>query len=299
MKTSYSIAKFGSQLGSNFDKYSDKDLLVVSESYDELLELSQEYSTLGWSVSCYTYDKLKYLSRKGSLFVSHLKSESVILFDPSNRLKQILTQHKHKKNYDVEFQESKDYFKIMHIIPDSLLGYAWFADCFYVGLRNYLIFANANNGIFDFSYLSLVKRLFVTSKITEEEYLILRNLRIVKFNYRNDFMDDLPGKSFVKSLINIANHLDIQLKCSFVSPNVFSSVISDLIYNKTTNGYQRLRIVEGVYCASGINSIEIKRIITNPQFYASKLLDNRIIDNLLATLRTSKYNHVEKILECL
>ena len=89
----YSVAIYGSSLRSDFDKYSDKDLLIVSSSYKRLNQLKKSYEERGFSVSTYTYSKLQFLSRKGSLFIEHLRKESSILIDDKNRLKCILESH--------------------------------------------------------------------------------------------------------------------------------------------------------------------------------------------------------------
>ena len=67
----YSIAHFGSSLRNDFDKYSDKDLLIVAEDWATVNKLKANYQNQGWSVSTYTYSKLEYLSKQGNLFVKH------------------------------------------------------------------------------------------------------------------------------------------------------------------------------------------------------------------------------------
>ena len=109
----YSIAEFGSQLSSNFDKYSDKDLLIAAENINDLIKLHKQYTALGWSVSSYTYSKLKYLSHKGSLFLSHLKLNSNIIFDSENTFKQIIDEHLQKENYNDELAGSINYFNVI------------------------------------------------------------------------------------------------------------------------------------------------------------------------------------------
>jgi len=161
----YSISIFGSSLGPNFDKYSDKDLLMVSDSYSTLAELKKKYESEGYSVSTYTYKKLKYLSEKGSLFVQHLKVESKILIDYKDLLKSILDNHKEIQPSNEQIYDSIEYFNFLRIIPDSVIGYAWFCDCFYVGIRNYLILKSASERNYNFSFLSLLNDLLITSTV--------------------------------------------------------------------------------------------------------------------------------------
>ena len=58
----YSVAIYGSSTRENFDTYSDKDILIVAEYYKELENLKKEYEKQGFSVSTYTYSKLKFLT---------------------------------------------------------------------------------------------------------------------------------------------------------------------------------------------------------------------------------------------
>ena len=288
----YSIAAFGSQLSSNYDKYSDKDLLIATDNVSDLIELHKQYTALGWSVSSYTYSKLKYLSSKGSLFLSHLKLNSNIIFDPQNTFKQIVDGHSQKKDYNNELVNSMSYFNIINYIPDLQLGYAWFADCFYVGFRNFLIFKNANKHIYEFSYLKMIESLLKEDKIDIKEYHILRELRVVKYNYRENILDELPQKSFISSLLLIAKRFDIIPNAIFVNPQYYQSRILDIIHHKHINGYQRLRLLEGIYCSKEINIPEIKRIISNPQFYASKLSNNTFLDRLIDILEKGEFENL-------
>lgn len=287
----YSIIKFGSQLNSNFDKYSDKDLLIVTDSSKYLSVLYETYSSQGWSVSGYTYSKLKYLSNKGSLFISHLKNDSEIIFDYKNKFKEILDSHQIEKDFKREIKDSKDYFDILKNVPDNQLGYAWFADCFYVGLRNYLIFKNAERNIFEFSYLKIIELLKLDCLITEKEYAQLRELRVVKFNYRENILDELPSKSFILLLMNIARKLELFDNSNFIKSMLFEGLTLDYIKDSNLNGYQRLRLIEGIYCAKEVNIPEVKRIISNPQFYASRLMDNDFMMEVLRQLNKNATQH--------
>ncbi|QGY44724.1 hypothetical protein GM418_13920 [Maribellus comscasis] len=287
----YSIIKFGSQLNSNFDKYSDKDLLVVADTSRHLSFLYEKYSSQGWSVSGYTYSKLKYLSNKGSLFISHLKKDSEILFDYRNKFQELLDSHQIERDFKNEIKGSKDYFDILRNIPDNQLGYAWFADCFYVGLRNYLIFKNAERNIFEFSYLNIIELLRQNCQVTETEYTLLRELRVVKFNYREDILDELPSKLYVLSLIQIARKLDLFESSNFIETLLFENLTLSYIKESNFNGYQRLRLIEGIYCAKEINIPEVKRIISNPQFYASRLMDNKFMMEIIRQLNKNATQH--------
>jgi hypothetical protein len=291
-----SVIKFGSQLHSNYDKYSDRDLLVVTDSLMDLKELYDKYTSEGWSVSAYTYSKLKYLSEIGSLFIDHLKICSVTLTDSNRMFKAILEAHKTKMFYENDIRGALEYFKILAAIPDTKLGYAWFCDCFYVGLRNYLVFKNASFGNLEFSFLNLIENLLRSGNICKNEYKILKELRALKFNYRADILDKLPAKQFVEQLVAIGQSMRLFNKVEFIQPDLFSEYVSERLSIAKFNGYQRLRLVEGLYCSKNRNMPIIKNIVSNPQFYACRLLNDRYLFKLIDKIQSYDDDELVQVL---
>ncbi len=283
MKT-YSIAIFGSSLRPNFDKYSDKDLLIVSDSYSILNALKAKYERDGYSVSTYTYEKLKYLSDKGSLFIQHLKLESQILTDYKGLLTEILENHKKSRPSSEQIKESIEYFDFLKNIPDSKIGYAWFCDCCYVGIRNYLILKSAERRKYKFSFLNLIDDLLKSKDIDASDFEILRQLRVLKKNYRERINDELPSKDFIISLIKVGQKLNLLPTVNFQHIDSFNANLLDYVRAKETNHYFKLRLVEIFYLLSGQRFDEIDRIICNPQLYAMKFKNNEFVNKIIADL---------------
>jgi predicted nucleotidyltransferase len=281
----YSVAIFGSSLRADFDKYSDRDLLIVANDFETLEKLKKNYSKDDWSISFYTYSKLKYLSENGSLFIKHLQNESEIIIDKKDRLIKILNQFNPKSNYKKDIQDCENYFDIIKTVPKTNLGYAWFCDSLYVGLRNYLVFKNAENGIFEFSFIKLLNRLKKQGLISQSDIQILKELRVVKRNYREDVLDELPSSSYIKNIIPIAKKIGILDSVKIVDSLVFQNNIDKNIIKKNFSPYQRLRLVEGYYCSQELNIPDLKKIISNPQFYASKMKDNDFTMNLISEIK--------------
>lgn len=290
----YSIAIFGSSLRSDFDKYSDKDLLVVADDYKTLEELKTIYSKDNWSISFYTYSKLRYLSKNGSLFIKHLQQESKIISDENDRLERILNKFNPKSNYKKDIKDCVNYFDILKMVPNTSLGYAWFCDSLYVGLRNYLVFKNAENGIFEFSFIKLLKGLKDQRKIKQSDIEILKELRVVKRNYREGILDELPSISFIEKVIPIAKAIGIIKTVKIIDSMTFQNIVNQDIISKRFNPYQRLRLVEGYYCSQDFNIPEIKKVISNPQFYASKMKDNDFTMSLILEI---KKRHTTSVLQ--
>jgi predicted nucleotidyltransferase len=281
----YSIAIFGSSLRSDFDKYSDKDLLIVAEDYETLENLKTNFLEDDWSISFYNYSKLKYLSKNGSLFIKHLQNESRIIVDKNDKLKEILSEFNPKSNYKKDIEGCLSYFEIIELIPNTTLGFAWFCDSLYVGLRNYLVFKNAEKGIFEFSFIKLLNILKEQRIIESHEIETLKELRVVKKNYRDEVFDELPSLSFVLKIAQIAKSIGILKELKIVDAFHFQNLVEKSILNKKFNPYQKLRLVEGYYCSKDLNIPELKKIISNPQFYALKMKDNEFTMNLISEMK--------------
>lgn len=280
----YSIAIFGSSLRPNFDKYSDKDLLIVSNSYSILNKLKNIYEQDGYSVSTYTYKKLKYLSENGSLFVQHLKTESKILTDYKGLLTDILENHKEHQPSSEQIKESIDFFNFIENIPDNKIGYAWFCDCYYVGIRNYLILKSAESKKYGFSFLNLLSDLLKSKTINNEDFEILRQLRVLKKNYRERIYDELPSKNYIDALIKVGHKLNLLPNTNYQNIDTYTTILLKYVEAQDTNHYFKLRLVEIYYLLSGQRLKELDKIICNPQLYAMKFKNNEFVSKLITDI---------------
>lgn len=285
----YSIAIFGSSLREDYDKYSDKDLLIVAESNKDLKELREQYEKDNWSLSCYTYGKLKALSTRGNLFIQHLKDEAIISIDLNGKLQEILHTHTSKNDYFVELENTKNYFKILKFIPDSTIGYAWYCDCCYVGLRNYLIFESANKNNYEFSFKKLTKKLLFNQIIDNNDLDKLNELRVVKRNYREAIYDEFPSKDFTKEITEIFMKLKLIDSSKFLKPKSFQNYIKKNILTGNFDAYQRLRLLEGSYISSGKNIPKLKKIISNPQDYTNNFKSKAYTQKLINEVHAESF----------
>ena len=284
-----SIAIFGSSQRTNFDKYSDKDLLIVGESYSKINEFRQEYESKNYSVSTYTYKKLQFLSDRGSLFIQHLKKESKILFDDNKKLKSILDNHKESIPTKKQLTESIDYFNFLKSIPNSNWGYAWYCDCFYVGLRNHLILKSAINGDYNFSFLNLIDDLLQSKQIDLNDYEILKQVRVLKKAYRERFDEILTSQDFIKSLVAVGQKLKLIPSFDFISCENFKSYVVCEVKKQKTNHYFKLRLFEVYYILSGQRNSKIDKYICNPQMYALKFKNTDFICELIDGIEKKRH----------
>ncbi|MDI6050057.1 hypothetical protein QLS31_09460 [Flavobacterium sp. XS2P24] len=287
----YSVAIYGSSTRENFDKYSDKDILIVADYYNELKNLKTEYEKKGFSVSVYTYSKLKFMSENGSLFLDHLVKESQILIDYNQKLNLILKNHISKKPSFKDFQDNKNYFKILEFVPNSKKGFGWFCDCLYIGFRNYLILKSAEKESFNFSYLTLLEELKNDNLITDNEIEILSELRVVKRNYREKINYELPSKSYVIKVVKILYRLDLLKSIEVLEKTEFQNFVEISIKNNDLGHYQKMRLIEIYYYLNGKENKAIERIICNPQFYASFFKKKKYIQNIIEKITSEKKRH--------
>jgi hypothetical protein len=286
-----SIAIFGSSLRPNFDKYSDKDLLIVGESYSKINELKLEYELQNYSVSTYTYKKLQFLSDCGSLFIQHLKKESTILIDDNDKLKSILENHKESIPTKKQLTESIDYFNLLKSVPNSKWGYAWYCDCFYVGLRNHLILRSAIKGDYNFSFMNLIDDLLQSKEIDINEFEILRQVRVVKKEYRERIDEILPSKDFIMALVAIGQKLKLISSINFISCENFKLYVVSEVKKRKTNHYFKLRLFEVYYILTGQLNLKIDKYICNPQMYALKFKNTDFICKLIDDIEKTAHNY--------
>lgn len=284
----HSILIFGSSVRRDFDKYSDKDLLIAADSYERINELQSYYSRNDWSISTYTYDKLEYLAENGSLFIKHLAQEGKFLKDDNGRLNDVICGFQEKNNYRADLNNCINYFQILNQYPDTVLGFAWFCDCFYVGLRNYLIYKYAEKGLFEFSYVELLSLLEQDDLINNEQKCLLTEIRVVKRNYREEICNDFLDNKFICQLIEIGKQLNLMNSSKILIPSEYQEATRSLIWNNGFGAYQKLRLVEGIYTSQSNIIPELKKIISNPQFYSAKLNDNKYVEHLLSKLMKSQ-----------
>jgi hypothetical protein len=293
----YSIAIFGSSIRMDFDKYSDKDLLIVADSFFDVKELILRYESKGFSVSFYTYKKLELLSMKQSLFIEHLKRESFIFVDHSSRLADFLRTVSTITSSSERICEATKYFSLFDFIPLDSFGFGWFCDVFYVGFRNYLINLSANNGSYKFSYMDLLSDIYNTNEINESEFEILRQLRVIKGNFRNKLYHELPKKDFIKRVIAFSNKMKFTKGVSFVEKSQIEKIVKAKLTNANSGYYQKLRLLEIYYYMSNIELPNVEKLIINPQSYANILKSDDFILAQLKRIDRKKRRHVTKVLQ--
>lgn len=287
----HSILKYGSFIRGNSDKYSDKDILVVADTYNELNQLKSNYINLGWSVSAYTYDKLQYLAENGFLFVKHLIEEGQIVEDKNWRLKNILEKFQEKLDYQLEMAKASIFLNFVEKLPNNAISYSWLCDNLYITFRNYLIYKSALKNEFNFSYISLVNKLVSDDEISLKEANILNQLRVLKSCYRNDFQDIIPSKEYVDSVISILNNIGLKIEITFSDKSLLFETNA---FNKIDSSYKKLRYLELILKNINIEDEYLNKCIANPQMYASNRGIEKLHKKVLQKIKTSHNSSLAK-----
>ena len=188
-----SEAIFGSSARGDADKLSDRDILIVDENIALLRIRAAVLKADGWSVASYTFKKLEALAARGALFVQHLKLESRILVDRSNRLASVLSAYQPKTCYAVELDANSRLAGLLSIVGEGSLSEMWAADVLYVTVRNYGVLKLAGEGIHVYSFDGILAGLVDSDLISKTSAKHLRQLRFMKCLYRSG-ETALPGK---------------------------------------------------------------------------------------------------------
>ncbi len=271
MEWDFSVAKFGSTVRQDNDLLSDSDLLVVIEN-DKNFDFSivSEYlEGNGHNISYYNYDKLVYLSKKGSLFLQHLKQESEIIYDKKGRFACLLKKFNPKNDYEDEMYLAKKQFQLIKSLPETNLSNLWYCDYLYVLLRNYLVFYSANSKNYIFSFKTLLRRIMSDYDLSDNTYNILLRLRNYKFEYRSNNQIDI-SKEIILELVIELNKIGLATEISFTTQENFIRIMKNKIYTLDVPNYYKLRLQEGMYKSFNLKNVTLDNIFSNPQFYTPK-----------------------------
>ena len=184
------FAIFGSAARGDNDIFSDRDLLIVSDDEIALREMKSKYDSVGWSCTAYSWSRLERAADQGSLFVQHLKQESKILSDPSDRLNHLLAQYATKATYKRESDGAASLLgNLMQHLPQCDAGPMWTLDVLAVGFRSLAVANLADNGIYAFSNAAIINGLNRIGMVNKQDSPQLHDLRRFKSLYRQGVID--------------------------------------------------------------------------------------------------------------
>lgn len=239
------VALYGSQLRTDFDHMSDRDLLVVGDNIDHLSAAKEQFERIGFSCGVYTWDRLRSMADKGALFIQHLKQESRVVKDTNGRFKCLLASYHPKAHYGCDIEATKNIIALTEYISPSNIAIGWALDVLAVAVRNIGILELANTGRYVFGYAELLDALVSIGKISKEASWRLKCLRIWKQRYRNGYYRHMPQVSIVQSFQKlISGAFDIDFDSKILDLESISRSL-DSRSRKVTDCYSRFRLLEG------------------------------------------------------
>ena len=176
------VALFGSRVRGDSDASSDADLLLLT---DRMVHRERnDFVSLGFSVSAFTWTQFERMAQKGALFLQHLKQESLVLRDPFGRLTRTLADFNPSRDLSTEITENAVLFAMTRGVPMDVATVSWAYDVLGVAFRNHAVLLSAQDGVYLFSYPALVARLSAQRGLSEREQYMLSSLRVLKHEYR-------------------------------------------------------------------------------------------------------------------
>lgn len=180
--TQDSIALFGSRARGDCDQHSDTDLLLVS---DRLIDREKNvFANGGLSVSSFTWVQFETMASNGSLFLQHLKQESVLLSDASGRLRSTLRNFQPELDHRPRIFENRSLFELTSGTPDHANTLGWAFDVLAVAVRNHAVLLAAQDETYLFSHRALIDWLTQKFRLSSTEAVLLGSLRTLKREYR-------------------------------------------------------------------------------------------------------------------
>ncbi len=240
-----SIALYGSHARGDADLISDSDLLIVDSDPNALSEASSALHAHGFSCASYTWQRLSYMVAHGSLFLQHLKTESVILKDANSSLENLLHSFHPKQDYSSDIETTKSVVALTEHICQKKALIGWACDLLAVAVRNIGILEIANRGEYAFSMASIYDKLIDFGVLSHADVRVLQPLRLYKSLYRSRQYTNLPtirSLQLIQKTISRCFQIDCDSKV-LAAEELCQSFLSKS--QKHPDKYCRFRLLEG------------------------------------------------------
>jgi len=238
-----SVAEFGSAARGETDGLSDRDFFLVGDDPKELSIAGKRAARIGWSPTCYSWKRLNHSIERGMLFVQHLKHESKILVDPDDRLRARLSAFSPRTDYNSTILDGQRLIAILQNVPSSQLGRYWAADVLAVGVRTVGIAILANEGIYSFSFYSILDHLRKIGVLSASDCFKLSGLREHKVRYRRRLVHpELPWNQLLSLIDIVSKRFRIGFMAKKASPIELLDASREGL---SKNWYRNSRLLEG------------------------------------------------------
>jgi hypothetical protein len=207
--------EFGSRQRGDFNLSSDKDILLLASSWEQITIETREHTLAGFSVSAFLFDKAVYLIKSGNLFFKHICDEGVLVFGSQDQYQALISQWHPANNYSKEIDENIDLLEVLTFAPSTYSGIIVIVDILISSVRNILIRRLADQGCYVFSWSQVFKEAQERGMIKNEDIQVFLIARYLKNQYRQGIVPVIP-QSYLEYILNGAQRaFNISFKLKF------------------------------------------------------------------------------------
>lgn len=200
------LVEFGSRVRGDSDAFSDRDVLLIGANWLDLGAEKTTWEDLGCSVSCFTWDRAKFLVSNGSLFFKHIIDEGVLVDGSPEQYQELVTAWCPAASYDNEIYENLDVLEVLSFTPRSNLGLNVAVDIIITSVRNILIKRLASKGFYVFAWDSVFHTAAALGEIRGSDVRVFLLARKIKNLYRKDRFP-MISNGFVDALSEAAGRV--------------------------------------------------------------------------------------------
>ena len=268
--------EFGSKKRGDFNMSSDKDMLLVSSNLAQLFKEKERRKDYGYSVTCMTIDKAKYMVKQGNLFFKHIIDEGFLVEGSEKTYLGILRGWKAAPNYQREIDGNIELLEIVSYVPKTSEGVLAATDIVTISIRNILIRKLASLGLYVFSWEEVSNAAVNFNFIDLNEKIILLHARQIK-NYYRQGCDIQVSIFFLERLLGMLGKiLGNKIKFNFGNKQ---EIIQ--LHEKCKDGtYKQLRALELLCAYYGFESSSPKFLnwIKDPNYFCAMKGPNQSIN---------------------
>ncbi len=270
------VIKFGSNKRGDFNMSSDKDMLLIGSNLSQLFKEKERKEFEGYSVTCMTRNKAKYMVNQGSLFFKHIIDEGFLVEGSQEKYLNIKRRWKAAPNYQKDIDGNVELLEILSHVPKTSGGLLVATDIVTISIRNILIRKLASLGLYVFSWEEVSNAAVNFNFIDLNEKTILLHARQIKNYYRQGW-DIQISIFFLERLLGMLGKiLGNKIKFNFGNKQ---EIIQ--LHDKCKDGtYKQLRALELLCAYYGFESSPSKFLnwIKDPNYFCAMKGPNQSIN---------------------